>query len=215
MKLTIVYDNVVCAQGLRLKSDWGFACLIETEVETILFDTGARGSILLRNMEKLSINPRSIGKIVLSHEHWDHTEGLKELSSRIDDVELYRLAQQSSAENIHLLSAEDSQEITRGVYSTGRLKGPVDEQSLVLQGKKGWYVLTGCSHPGVETILTYAQQLGEITGLIGGFHGFHSFSVLEHLDCICPCHCTKYMEDIQKLYPTAYVSGGVGKYIEI
>ena len=31
MKLTIVYDNEVAKKGIGLKSDWGFACLIQTK----------------------------------------------------------------------------------------------------------------------------------------------------------------------------------------
>ena len=55
MKLTIVYDNVVYKKDIGLKSDWGFSCLIETEDETVLFDTGTEGDILLNNMERLGI----------------------------------------------------------------------------------------------------------------------------------------------------------------
>jgi 7,8-dihydropterin-6-yl-methyl-4-(beta-D-ribofuranosyl)aminobenzene 5'-phosphate synthase len=51
MKLTIVYDNEIFTQGIGLRSDWGFACLLETGEATILFDTGARGNILLSNIK--------------------------------------------------------------------------------------------------------------------------------------------------------------------
>ncbi len=215
MKLTIVYDNEICRKDIGLKSDWGFSCLIKTDHETLLFDTGAKGDVLLSNMEKLDISLSSIDKIILSHEHHDHYGGLESLSSVIDKAELYRLVPKSPRENMHFVSAEDSQEITKGVYTTGRLTGSVDEQSLVLNGTKGWYVLVGCSHPGVEKILHAAQHIGDVKGIIGGFHGFRSFSVLEELDCICPCHCTQYKSKIKKYYPKTYISGGVGKMIEI
>jgi 7,8-dihydropterin-6-yl-methyl-4-(beta-D-ribofuranosyl)aminobenzene 5'-phosphate synthase len=52
MKITIVYDNVVWEPALT--SDWGFACLVEAAGQTLLFDSGARGDILLGNMESLS-----------------------------------------------------------------------------------------------------------------------------------------------------------------
>ena len=67
MKLIIVYDNEIFTKGIGLQKDWGFACLIETKHDTILFDTGANGEILLSNMNKLNINPRDIKKIVISH----------------------------------------------------------------------------------------------------------------------------------------------------
>ena len=198
-----------------MKSDWGFSCLIEVEDENILFDTGAKGRILLGNMEELGINPCIINKIVMSHEHWDHDGGLKALVPLVGDIELYRLANKSPSENMHLVSAEEPGEIAERVYTTGRIKGPVDEQSLVLNGKKGWYVLTGCSHPGVEKILNTAKQYGDIVGLIGGLHSFNNFSVLEDLDLVCATHCTKHKREISKLFPKTSVEGGVGKIIEI
>ena len=65
MKITIVYDNEIYKKGIGLKSDWGFACLIETKYDTILFDTGAKGGILINNMKKLHIDPSIIKKIVI------------------------------------------------------------------------------------------------------------------------------------------------------
>jgi 7,8-dihydropterin-6-yl-methyl-4-(beta-D-ribofuranosyl)aminobenzene 5'-phosphate synthase len=211
-----VYDNKVCKKDIGLKSDWGFSCLIETRGETILFDTGARGELLLSNMKKLRINPEGISKIVISHEHWDHSGGLKELSALVNEVELYRLADKSPSKNMQLVSVENSCEITEGIYTTGRLKGsPVDEHSLILHGGNGWYVLVGCSHPGVEEILNVAKQYGDIVGLVGGLHSFNNFSILERLDFICPCHCTKHKREIKELHPQMYTEGGVGRVIEI
>ena len=215
IKLTIVYDNVVYKKDIGLQPDWGFSCLIETENETILFDTGARGNILLSNMEKIGIDPRSIGKIAISHEHWDHSGGLRALALLVGDIELYRLAKKSPSENMRLISVEDSRGITEEVYTTGRLKGSVDEQSLVLKDEKGCYVLTGCSHPGVEKILNAAKQHGKIVGLVGGLHGFNNFSILKELDFICPCHCTQHKREIKELYPQTYAEGGVGRIIKI
>ena len=215
MKLIIIYDNKVYKKGIGLKSDWGFSCLIEIENGTILFDTGGKGNILLSNMEKLDVDPRIIGKIAISHEHEDHNGGLKALVPFIDDIELYRLAKKNPSENMHLISVEDHQEITEGVYTTGRIKGIVDEQSLVLKGEKGWYVLVGCSHPGVEKILNVARQYGNIVGLVGGLHGFNDFSILEELDFICPCHCTQHRRKIKEFYPNNYAKCGAGRVIEI
>ena len=67
MKITIVYDNVVSRPDLA--ADWGFACLVETEGHTLLFDTGAKGTILLGNMEKLNIDPSIIDAVFISHNH--------------------------------------------------------------------------------------------------------------------------------------------------
>ena len=216
MKLTIIYDNEVYKKDMDLKSDWGFACLIETKYDTILFDTGANGEILLHNMKNLGINPENIGKIVISHEHLDHSGGLRALVPLVSDVELYRLSEKSPSEKMRLISVEEpSWEITGEVYTTGRLKGSVDEQSLILKSKKGWYVLTGCSHPGVEKILQIAKQVGNIVGIVGGFHGFNKFSVLEDLDLICPCHCTTHKQDLRRSFSDITSACGVGKIIDL
>jgi len=216
MKLTIVYDNELHKKNIGLKSDWGFSCLIETAYDNILFDTGAKGKILLNNMDKLGINPSNINKIVISHEHWDHDGGLKALIPFIDDVELYRLGNKNTGVKIKLTTVEEAKMIAKYTYTTGRLNGmPIDEQSLVLKGEKGWCVLVGCSHPGVENILHAAKQHGDIVSLIGGFHSFNNFLILEELNFICPCHCTKYKREIKELYPSRYNKGGVGKIIKI
>lgn len=52
MRIAIICDNEVLEEGPR--PDWGFFCLVELEgVPGILSDTGADGSILLQNMDKL------------------------------------------------------------------------------------------------------------------------------------------------------------------
>ena len=214
MKITIVYDNEVSKNNKDLKSDWGFACVIHTEEDTVLFDTGAKGDILLDNMRILGLDPGDIDTIVLSHEHWDHTGGLDALRPFLHHAKLYRLASEHQNENVVIVGSEISQRITKDVYTTGRLHGTVDEQSLVLRGKKGFVVLVGCSHPGVEKILTVAKQYGPTTGLVGGFHNFDDFRVLEDLNFICPCHCTARKKELQKTFPEKISPCGVGKIID-
>jgi 7,8-dihydropterin-6-yl-methyl-4-(beta-D-ribofuranosyl)aminobenzene 5'-phosphate synthase len=215
MKLTIVYDNEIYKKDTGLKSDWGFSCLIETKGETILFDTGAKGNILLNNMKKLDIDPGAIDKIVISHEHRDHSGGLKALSPLVGNIQLYRLLKKRPSENMRLKSVEKSREITNGIYTTGRIRGIIDEQSLVLKSEKGLYILAGCSHPGVDKIIHATEQYGNIAGLIGGFHGFNKFSIVEDLDYICPCHCTAHKKDLKKAFPYATFDCGVGKIIDL
>lgn len=45
MRSTIVYDNEV--EQKKYEADWGFSCLVQTENgQNLLFDTGAKGSLL-------------------------------------------------------------------------------------------------------------------------------------------------------------------------
>jgi 7,8-dihydropterin-6-yl-methyl-4-(beta-D-ribofuranosyl)aminobenzene 5'-phosphate synthase len=188
MNLTIVYDNDVFTKGIGLRSDWGFACLIHTSQETILFDTGAKGSILLHNMEILHLNPTEIKKIIISHEHSDHNGGLTTLSRLVPDVDLYRLLPNTSNTIHHSIARTTMQKINDAVWTTGRLKGPIDEQALILKGKTGSYVLTGCSHPGVETILQTAQHIGPIRGIIGGWFPYLLYTKRLRFDLSVPLY---------------------------
>jgi len=214
LKLLIVYDNEVFSRELDVKSDWGFSCLVDNGVEKILFDTGAKGDLLIWNLKQLGVDPSEISKVVISHEHWDHNGGLGELSRFINGGEIYRLSREE-IKGFSINVVEHPLEIADGVYSTGRLHGVVDEQSLILEGKEGWTILVGCSHPGVDKILSEARRRGEVVGLIGGMHGFKDFYLLEDLKIISPCHCTKYKRDISELYPEKTFRCGVGRIFEL
>ena len=207
-KITIVYDNCLNKQGL--KTGWGFSAFMETNhASPILFDTGNDGIALLYNMEKLGINPESIGTIVISHAHSDHTGGL----AGILDVNKHATIYLPSSINgtipgRKVISVNQPRQITNNVFSIGELKGM--EQSLAIKTGKGVVVLTGCSHPGVGTILDAAASLGEIYGIVGGLHGFHDFSRLDGLSLICPCHCTRYKEELKGRFPEQYTGCGAG-----
>lgn len=72
--IRVLYDNNVFDQACG--SDWGFACLISGTEKTILFDTGAKGDLLLANFEKMKLRPADVDLVVISHNHGDHTGGL-------------------------------------------------------------------------------------------------------------------------------------------
>ncbi|MFP4027901.1 MAG: MBL fold metallo-hydrolase [Candidatus Brocadiia bacterium] len=74
IRITIVYDNNPYKKGL--KTAWGFGCLVEGLEETILFDTGGEGDILMDNMKKLHVDPDDVDAVVISHIHQDHCGGL-------------------------------------------------------------------------------------------------------------------------------------------
>jgi len=59
-------------------AEWGLSILVETEDLKILLDTGASISVP-HNAPLLGIDLSTIDKIVLSHGHYDHTGGLKEV----------------------------------------------------------------------------------------------------------------------------------------
>jgi 7,8-dihydropterin-6-yl-methyl-4-(beta-D-ribofuranosyl)aminobenzene 5'-phosphate synthase len=213
MKITLIYDNEVHTPGLR--ADWGFSCLIEKRgAPTILFDTGANGSILLSNMEKLGLDPLSIGIVVISHAHWDHAGGLSRFLDKNKEVKVYipgSFPEPKGAKEVIIV--KEPLEIYNGIFSTGELEGI--EQSLAVRTEKGLTVIAGCSHPGVENILKSASQFGALYALVGGLHGFNTFDAIKDLSLICPCHCTQYKTEIMYIYPEKYVGGGAGKILTI
>jgi len=199
MKITIVYDNEA---NVGLKSGWGFSCLIEAK-ERILFDTGNNGENLIYNLRQLNIQPESIVAVVISHNHWDHTGGLKEF-----------LRINSNAKVFHPKFFSKPTEISPGVHSTGALGRLIKEQSLVINTQKGNIIVTGCAHPGLENIIDKAKQLGEIYAVLGGFHGFSRIEKLQGIELIAPCHCTQYKQEIKEKYPAQFREIKAGSIIE-
>jgi 7,8-dihydropterin-6-yl-methyl-4-(beta-D-ribofuranosyl)aminobenzene 5'-phosphate synthase len=212
-KVTVVYDNEALVEGLE--ADWGFSCLIEGKgTPRVLFDTGSRGNILLNNMELLEIEPTSIESIVISHGHVDHTGGLAAISNLAKNATIYIPSSFNVALPVKsVIRVNGSIQIREHIYSTGVLDGI--EQALVLSGKAGVYVITGCSHPGVGKILNAASKFGHVQGIIGGFHGFNDFGKLNELSLICPCHCSQHKKEIADLFPGRHIRCGAGLVIEL
>jgi len=104
-------------------------------------------------------------------------------------------------------------QIRENVFSTGELEGI--EQSLALKTDEGLFVLTGCAHPGMESILAAAAEFGELYGIAGGFHGFRDFKVFNGLSLICPCHCTEYKQEIRDLFKDKTLECGAGLVIRL
>lgn len=211
MKISIIYDND--AWDSRLTPDWGFAALIEAFGHRILFDTGANGRILLDNMEKMGISPESIEEIFISHDHWDHTGGLmavlEKKTVRVyvpDTIKEAPLAAETVPVSL-------SSKLHKHIYSTGTLKNI--EQSMCIQQDGHVVVIVGCSHPGVDHILKAASEIGPVSVLIGGLHGFSNFPVLDDLNLVCATHCTQHKKEIQDRLPQTSIPGGAGKVIEI
>ncbi|HOV86364.1 MAG TPA: MBL fold metallo-hydrolase [Syntrophobacteraceae bacterium] len=72
-KITVLCENTVASPGFL--GEHGFAALVETPEETILFDTG-QGFGLVQNALRLQKDLRRVTRLVLSHGHFDHTGGL-------------------------------------------------------------------------------------------------------------------------------------------
>ncbi|HJH30862.1 MAG TPA: MBL fold metallo-hydrolase [Methanosarcinaceae archaeon] len=216
LNVTIVYDN---ENEDGFTGGWGFSCLIDTGETKILFDTGWDGCALLHNLKKIHISPREIGKVVLSHQHWDHIGGLPVLLEAHPGMEVYvpasfsgRLKDEISA-RAKLIEVSGATEICHNVYTTGELDTDtksMKEQSLVVDSGSGLYIITGCSHPGLTGIINSASQFGTVTGIIGGLHGSTEYGVLDGMRLVAACHCTVHKEEIATKFPDAFKAVGAG-----
>ncbi len=212
-RLTVVYDN----KGRQdFTGSWGFAVLIETNNETLLFDTGWDGTLLLENMKKLNIDPAHINKLIISHQHWDHIGGLPEILQVNPGLTVY--VPLSFSENLKteikkraaLVEVKEPVEISLGVRTTGELGDNIKELALILDTGNGCYVLVGCAHPGLATILDAALCYGKIKGIFGGLHDSEEFERLRGLELIAAGHCTAHIKKIKQIFPSEFIDIEVG-----
>jgi 7,8-dihydropterin-6-yl-methyl-4-(beta-D-ribofuranosyl)aminobenzene 5'-phosphate synthase len=162
LTLAIVYDNN--EYDPRLRTSWGFACLLERDDITLLFDTGGDAPTLLSNMEVLELDPRDIDTVVLSHIHGDHVGGLGGILPVNEETTVYlprsfpaSFKEQAGA-HAFVVEVHEPMEIAEGIYTTGELGIGIIEQSLVLVTGRGLVVITGCAHPHVLSAAMHALR---------------------------------------------------------
>jgi 7,8-dihydropterin-6-yl-methyl-4-(beta-D-ribofuranosyl)aminobenzene 5'-phosphate synthase len=80
IRITTLSDNTASIGDFL--AEWGLSILVETDKTNILFDTG-KGSSSVYNADSLGIDLHAIDKIVLSHGHFDHTGGLRDILRRM------------------------------------------------------------------------------------------------------------------------------------
>jgi len=234
IKITIVYDNYEFDE--RLKTGWGFSCLVELEDKKILFDTGGDSPTLLNNMEKLKMHSREIDIVVLSHIHGDHTGGLTGILEKNHDFIVYSPKSFPSTFKDTVKSygatsvdVDDPTKIIDGVYTTGEMGTWIKEQSMIIKTDKGLVVITGCAHPGIVNIVRKAKEITkeDLYLVTGGFHlGSASdadltqiINAFRGLDVkkVGPCHCSgdRCRELFEEEYKDDFIEVGVGKIIKI
>jgi len=233
LTITIVYDNNPYDE--RLKTAWGFSCLVERGELSLLFDTGADAETLLSNMAILGLDPAAIDIIVLSHIHGDHVGGLGGILAVNEEITVYlpRSFPASFKERVkaraHVVEVHEPLEIAEGIYTTGEMGRGIVEQSLVLETPQGLVVITGCAHPGVVNIVAKAREITgrEVYLVVGGFHlGGMSEAVIEGIvedfrklgvQKVAPCHCSGDLARsiFERAYGENFIRVGVGSRVEV
>ncbi len=80
LRITTLSENTAGGDGLL--AEWGLSILVESEEAKVLFDTGQSVSTV-HNAKLLGVDLSQVDRIVLSHGHFDHTGGLKQVLSQM------------------------------------------------------------------------------------------------------------------------------------
>jgi len=227
--VTVVYDNYPLKE--EMKTAWGFACVVEGLGETILFDTGGGGELLLANMAKAGFRPERIRSVVLSHFHGDHTGGLADFLKANHKVRVFlpkafpadfrEKVRESGAE---VVETEGPCKVCDGAWTTGVLEKPLPEQGLCLETPDGPVVVTGCAHPGIVRMAEAARRHAKkpVFAVLGGFHMSRASDdqieaairgLREHgVRRVAPSHCSgdKTRQAMEQAFGEQYVRSGLG-----
>ena len=222
-KITILSTMVADYDYL---GEWGFAALVESDGNKILFDTGFRENTVLENAASLNIDLSMVEHVLLSHNHSDHTGGLKTLRKKLmilnpnamkyvhvgKGIFMDRWSNKKNRNSfkthkeelenlgIEFIYHEKPEEIFPNVWTTGivprnhneknwsgyremvidgkKVEDNIPEdQSLIINTKKGLVLVSGCGHAGIVNTLEYASKLfgnkSDIYTALGGFHLFN------------------------------------------
>jgi 7,8-dihydropterin-6-yl-methyl-4-(beta-D-ribofuranosyl)aminobenzene 5'-phosphate synthase len=234
LTLTVTFNNVVF--DVRLRTSWGFSCLIEGKEQTILFDTGGEEGILIGNMKRLDIDPTVIDMVFLSHAHGDHTGGLWGILKRNPLITVclpqsfpasFKQAVREYGASVKAIGYPTK--LFEGVHSSGEMGDWIKEQALILETMSGLVVVTGCAHPGIANVVRRATALfnQNVYLALGGFHlmGMSEIQIDEIIrqlksmgvKQVAPSHCTgdKAISLFKKAYGENFLEGGAGAIIEL
>ena len=234
LTITVVHDNYPCIEGL--KTAWGFSAHIAGAEQSILFDTGSDGTLLLENMVKLRIDPARIDTLVLSHVHGDHAGGLTGLLQANPRVRVYlpasfpaRIKDVVRGYGAPVIEVGEPQRICENVHTTGVLGRRIKEQALVVRTQRGLVVLAGCAHPGIGKMLDSIRRVhrDEVLLVMGGFHlewatPWKVKRIIAALRdggvrCVAPTHCSgeKAREQFRRAFGQQFIEVGVGKTVSL
>ena len=211
MRLRVLFDKEVMSQDFE--GGWGVSYLVDDD---LLFDTGEKFSYIEKNSKLMGIDLMKITKVVISHQHWDHIQGLDGLLEMNKGITVYVCAHSNKnfkdrilKQKAKLVEVKEKINIKEGVYSSGEClisyKGEkIAEQSLIIERGKDLVLLCGCAHFGVLNIIEKVRRSfnKDIYCLIGGFHlmdkekRFIEYVVREcrkAVKKIAPSHCTGFL----------------------
>jgi len=196
-KVLSVYDEG-SLPGTPLIGAKGLAILVDVDGERTMFGTGLRGNYLMHNMDHLSIDPNSIGRVVVSHMHSDHIGGLPALlEARNDIIDVFappdhgdvrkerimgipvkrsgfpKVSEELSGK-MNIVPAGERTQLSDHLLITELppADGGVRENVLVLTARNGTVMICGCCHCGPAAAIAHVGKATgkRITAVVGGTH---------------------------------------------
>lgn len=194
LKITLLTENSVGVKNwATCLAEWGLSLLIEYKCKRILFDTGMT-DIFIRNAKALKIDIKTIDALVFSHNHKDHTGGLKNLHvnnkiplimhPRVLDI-ISKDIDKTFLGKFDVKPIKEVTEIFPDIFFLGEIprltdfeSGKVgndamlDDTAIAVKTELGVVVITGCSHSGIVNICEYAKKVTNqpLYAVVGGFH---------------------------------------------
>lgn len=233
VRLTVVCDDFSGAAG-GFRTSYGFALLIELQGRLVLFDAGTDPADLLANLRASGTDPRRLDAVILSHNHYDHTDGLAGVLERNPRIPIYVHRDWDAPNSFKGLSVPVGNrvdlergracpELAPGLEVTdsylSRDYGGIHEQACVVRTGSAEILITGCCHPGLDVFLEEMPGDGPLH-IIGGMHGFHfterqAGAVGRRLRQIVCCHCTARHDVFQAQFGDRCRRLAVGRPLEI
>jgi len=234
-----VVDNEVYRNGFR--SDWGLSFYIEArkegEVKRLLMDVSGSSEAFFWNTKMLGLNLETVGSVFISHWHWDHAGILIDVLKAIGrPVNVYAPCRNEEVERelegtgSSLIICDKPIKIFEGAYSSGKLKGVIDEHALILHLRdKGLVILVGCTHPGIENVVERSMKVtgvNKVFAVIGGLHlstkeegeEVGQYLMEKGVRFVSPIHCTdaSARRAIEKVLGSERIlRGGSGRVLRI
>jgi 7,8-dihydropterin-6-yl-methyl-4-(beta-D-ribofuranosyl)aminobenzene 5'-phosphate synthase len=179
MKVKILFEKE--AVDDQYITGWGLSYLIQSH---ILFDTGENFDTLRHNARYMGVDLAQVEKVVITHDHWDHTGGLWDFLKINNHCVVYACSEFSmefkervKSFRIPLVEVTKSIAIDDNIYSTGQMQADYKgmklvEQALVMDKGAELVLLCGCSHPGIVGMVERVKQEFSkgVTTVLGGFH---------------------------------------------
>jgi 7,8-dihydropterin-6-yl-methyl-4-(beta-D-ribofuranosyl)aminobenzene 5'-phosphate synthase len=154
VRITVLIDNNPYGS---YNAPWGVSMLVETPQNKIIFDAGPNKDDLEANAISMGVDIDDIDFIIISHEHWDHVDGLNyfnnDSNTRIQpNLKVYvptgmDRGTKTTIEflGFNITEIEATTNLGNGLAIIGQLYGPPYEHALAVNVTGvGLVILVGC-----------------------------------------------------------------------